>query len=218
MRSKKKPERKIVEKNRRNHMKFLFTHLFSLIPPHIISKGGDQVADRVDRAIDYIQILKNNLDMNMNKKNKLLLSHKRSHQHMKTMDSERISLDIQIHQITHEVDALLVTGLEKHSSFCNVVRFLNQYSTEVTLANFSCSKHSTFHICQKKIEAEEICKRLKNLVENMKELGDDTNASCHNEQVDLDLSVWDFDFYSNICMGKDHQDEHDHLDNLFDPV
>ncbi|KAK1408791.1 hypothetical protein QVD17_40839 [Tagetes erecta] len=198
MRSKKKPERKIVEKNRRNHMKFLFTHLFSLIPPHIISKGGDQVADRLDTAIDYIQTMKTNLDINKNKKDKLLLTHKRSHQHMKMMDTERVSLDVQIHQITHEVDALLVTGLEKYSSFCNVVRFLDQYSTEVTLANFSSTTHSSFHIRQKKIKAEEICKRLKNLCENMNELGDDTNASFRKEEVELDLSVWDFGFEFNI--------------------
>ncbi|KAI3787353.1 hypothetical protein L1987_41765 [Smallanthus sonchifolius] len=68
---------------------------------------------------------------------------------------------------------------------------------KVTLANFSSSGHSTFHIRQKKIEAEEICMRLKNLVENM-ELGDNTIASFCNEEVDSDLSVWDFDFQSDV--------------------
>ncbi|MFS7944383.1 putative transcription factor bHLH family [Helianthus anomalus] len=187
-----KPERKIVEKNRRNQMKLLYSRLFSLIPPHIISKEGDHVADRVDRTIDYIQTLKTSLEMNQNKKDKLL-SKKRSHEHMEMINNLGISLDIQIHEMTHDHDAVLVTGLKTHSSFCNVVRFLDQYSTEVTLASFSSSGHSTFHIRQKKIGADDICERLKKLVEN-KELGDNnTNALFCNELADLDLSVWDFD-------------------------
>ncbi|KAJ0914491.1 putative transcription factor bHLH family [Helianthus annuus] len=189
-----KPERKIIEKNRRNQMKFLYSRLFSLIPPHGTSKGGDQVANQVDRAINYIQTLKTNLEVNKNKKDRLLLllSKKRSHEDTEMINSVSIPLDIQIHEMTHDHDAVLVTGLKTYSTFCNVVQFLDQYSTEVTLANFSNSGHSTFHICQKKIDADDICKRLKDSVENMKEFGDTTHASFRNE-VDLDLSVWDFD-------------------------
>ncbi|KAL8208125.1 hypothetical protein R6Q57_007537 [Mikania cordata] len=199
----KKQERKIIEKNRRNQMKFLYTRLFSLVPPdHIASKGGDHVADRVDKTIDYIQILKTNLEMYKNKKDKLL-KERRSHQHSKTTKSSCESLDIQILQMTHDLDAVLVTRLEKHLSFCKVVKFLDQYSTEVTLASFSGSGHSTFHIRQKKIEAEEICKKLKNLIENMKETEDNikTNASFCNGVVDSDINIWDFDIQTDVFGG-----------------
>ncbi|XP_076890102.1 transcription factor bHLH162-like [Bidens hawaiensis] len=177
-----KPERKIIEKIRRNQMKDLFTSLFSLIPnPHIMTKEGD-LADRVERTIDYIQTLKSNLEMIENKKDKLL-SKKRSNEHTEMINSECISLNIQIHEMTHDHDAVLVTGLKTHSSFCNVVRFLDQYSTEVTFANFSNVGHSIFHIREKKIGADDLCKRLKNLVENKNEFGDDKNiiASFCNE-------------------------------------
>ncbi|GKD96173.1 transcription factor bHLH162-like protein, partial [Tanacetum coccineum] len=33
-----KPERKVIEKNRRNEMKFLYSQLLSLLPDHVTSK------------------------------------------------------------------------------------------------------------------------------------------------------------------------------------
>ncbi|PWA98866.1 achaete-scute transcription factor-related protein [Artemisia annua] len=179
---KKKPERKIIEKNRRNQMKFLYSHLFSLIPPNYLSKVGD-VSDRVDSAIEYIQALKTNLDIIKNKKDKLS-SQERSHEHTKMIHNVCNTIDIQIHEmISHDTDAVLVTGLKNYSKFRDVVWFLNQCTTEVTLANFSCTGHSTFHIRQKKVGAEAIRKRVKSLIEgslNVKELENNYALFCTN--------------------------------------
>ncbi|KAL8201502.1 hypothetical protein R6Q57_012841 [Mikania cordata] len=191
-----KPERKVIEKNRRNQMKFLYNRLYSLVPPNFISKGC-QVSDRVDRTIDYIQTLKYNLEICSKKKEKLL-SEKRSHEQTLINNVCCESLDIQIHQISHDLDAVMVTGLKNYSSFCDVIRLLNRYCDAVTLTNFSSNGHSTFHIRQKQIEAEDVCKRVKNLAagnSNMKELCDD--APICNE-VDSDISVWDFDIQSSV--------------------
>ncbi|GJR65749.1 achaete-scute transcription factor-related protein [Tanacetum coccineum] len=100
----KKPERKIIEKNRRNQMKSLYSNLFSLIPPNIFSKEGD-VSDRVDRAIEYIQMSKTNLDMFKNRKEKLS-SRKRSHEHTKLINNVCKPVDIQIHEMSHDIDAV----------------------------------------------------------------------------------------------------------------
>nr|XP_043606263.1 transcription factor bHLH162-like [Erigeron canadensis] len=191
----KKPARKDIEKNRRNHMKFLTSQLFSLIPTHYMSKGGDQVSDRMDRAIEYIQSLKTNLEMIENKKEKLL-SRKRSHEHIQTNNSSNSSHDIQIHEMSHDLDVVLVTGLKNHSSFCDVVQLLDQYSAEVALANFSSCGHSTFHIRHKKIEADGICKRIKQKLEGSTVMEFKENASSFWSQPDSDLSVWDFDVHS----------------------
>ncbi|PWA77102.1 achaete-scute transcription factor-related protein [Artemisia annua] len=167
----KKPERKIIERNRRNQMKFLYSNLFSLIPLNLFSKDGD-VSDRVDRAIEYIQMSKTKLDLLKNKREKLS-SRKRSHEHTKMINNVCKPVDIQIHEISHDIDAVMVTGLDNHSSFCDVVCLLNRYSAEVTQANFSSYGHSTFHIRKKKVEGQDICKRLKSLLEgslNVKEL------------------------------------------------
>ncbi|KVH95867.1 transcription factor bHLH162-like [Cynara cardunculus var. scolymus] len=201
----KKPERKITEKNRRNNMNFLYSHLFSLIPPHLISKGGAQVSDRVDRAIDYIQTLKDSLEMNKKKKEQLL-SKKRSFQHTKT-NIVRQSLDVQIQEMSPDLDAVLVTGLKNHSDFCDVVQLLERYSTEVALANFSSSGHSIFHLRHKKMEADEMSKRIKNLIEGsskMKEL--ELELELGNDDIDINgssssssnISKWDFDIQSTL--------------------
>ncbi|PWA80754.1 achaete-scute transcription factor-related protein [Artemisia annua] len=233
---KKKPERKIIEKNRRNQMKFLYSHLFSLIPPNYLPKVGD-MSDRVDSAIEYIQTLKTNLDIIKNKKDKLP-SRNGSHKHTKMINNVCKPIDIQIHEMSHDTDAVLVTGLKIHSKFRDVVWFLNQCTTEVTLANFSCCGHSIFHIRQKKVGAEAICKRVKSLIEgslNVKELENNYALFCTNvtlpqprwgstgtqpreiEELQMNfqkelsfvsssneldyesnISIWDFDFQSNL--------------------
>ncbi|KAI7749812.1 hypothetical protein M8C21_011766 [Ambrosia artemisiifolia] len=197
-----KLERKVIEKNRRNQMKFLYSRLYSLVPPHFISKGCG-ASDRVDRTIEYIQSLKDNVEVNKKKKEKLL-SQKRLRDNTKINSNMSYeSLDIQIHEIGYQLDAVLVTGLNNYSSFCDVVQLLGRYSDEVTLANFSSNGHSTFHIRQKKIEADDVCKRLKNLGDgyssSIKELPlNDASLSFCNELVEPDLSIWDFDFQSSV--------------------
>ncbi|KAL8201501.1 hypothetical protein R6Q57_012840 [Mikania cordata] len=191
-----KPERKVIEKNRRNHMKFLYKNLYSLIPPNFISEGGGKVADRVDRTINYIQNLQNNLEICKKKKEKLLCDQKRSHQQTQINNMCSKSLDVKIHQISHDIDAVLVIGLNNYSSFSDVVRLLDRYSAGVTLANYSKNGHWTFHILQKQIEAQDVCKRLKMLFDgysNMKELCD---ALFCNIEVDQDPCLWDVDFQS----------------------
>ncbi|CAH1414605.1 unnamed protein product [Lactuca virosa] len=183
----KKPERKVTEKIRRNQMKFLYSRLFSLIPPHLISKGGDQVSDRVDRTIEYIQSLKSSLEMSQIRKEQLLSTKKRSHENTNSNKSK--SIDIQIHEMSPDLD----------------------YSSEVALANFSSSGHSTFHVRHKKIETEEMSQRLMILLQgysNVKELGNDQGFSNELElgndyasscdQFESNLNIWDFDFQSNV--------------------
>lgn len=111
-------------------------------------QGGDQVSDRVDTTINYIETLKTNLEINKSKKEKLS-SRKRSHEHAQI--NMCTSIFIQIHEMSHDLDAVLITGIKDHSSFCDVVQLLDQYSSEITLANFSKIGHSTFHIRQKKV-------------------------------------------------------------------
>lgn len=107
------------------------------------------MSDRVDTTIEYIQSLKSNLELSKNRKEKLL-SRKRSNDEDTTINVCK-SLDIQIYEISHDVDAILVTGMTDYSSFCHVVQLLDKCSTELTLANFSSYGHSTFHIRHKKV-------------------------------------------------------------------
>lgn len=110
------------------------------------------MSDRVDTTIDYIKTLENNLEMSKNKKEKLL-SMKKSHEHMTKTNICCKPLDVQVHEISHDLDAVMVTGLNSYSVFCDVVRLLGRYTAEVTHANFSSTGHSTFHVRQKKVNA-----------------------------------------------------------------
>ncbi|GKA48671.1 achaete-scute transcription factor-related protein, partial [Tanacetum coccineum] len=180
-------------------------------------EGG--VSNQVDRAIEYIQMLKTNLEIIKNKKEKLS-SKKRLNEHTKMINNECKPIDIQIHEMSHDVDVVLVTGLNDYTSFCDVVLLLAQYTTEV--------------------EAQDICKRLRSLLEgtfNTRELmnncpllyapitlpqpgwgsrnesrpqgieeleiylqNEGNSVSYFNElDCESNLSIWDFDFQSNAC-------------------
>nr|GEW78951.1 achaete-scute transcription factor-related protein [Tanacetum cinerariifolium] len=135
-----------------------------------VPEGG--VSDQVDRAMEYIQMLKTNLEIIKNKKEKLS-SKKRLNEHTKMINNECKPIDIQIHDMSHDVDVVLITGLNDYTSFCDVVLLLAQYTNEVTHANFSSSELSIFYIRQKKVEAQDIYKRLRSLLEgtiNMRDL------------------------------------------------
>ncbi|KAL4569916.1 hypothetical protein LXL04_025563 [Taraxacum kok-saghyz] len=200
----KKPERKVTEKIRRNQMKFLYSRLFSLVPPHLISKGGDQVSDRVDRTIEYIQSLKSSLEMSEIRKEELSSRKKRSHENTKN----NIPIDIHIHEMSPDVDAVVITGLKSQSDFYDVVRLLDRCSSEVALANFSSYGHSTFHVRHKKIKTEEMSQRLMILLQgssNTEEPGNDFASSSDQLESNLNVldfdvqsNVWDFDFQSNV--------------------
>ncbi|GJS13121.1 putative reverse transcriptase domain-containing protein [Tanacetum coccineum] len=130
-----KPERKVIEKNRRNEMKFLYSQLLSLLPDHVTSKGCSQMSDRVNNAIQYIQILKVNLAKSKDKK-EALLNRKRLHAYASSESqviSTSQSLNIQIHDISPDVDVVLITGLKDHSIYCDILRFLDEYSTEIEI-------------------------------------------------------------------------------------
>nr|GMD85823.1 transcription factor bHLH162-like isoform X2 [Ipomoea batatas] len=76
-----KLERKHVEKKRRDNLKFLYNHLFSLLPTHHISPGTMALPDQVDKAVNYIKTLQIQLEKSKQKKQELLLEHRILHQH-----------------------------------------------------------------------------------------------------------------------------------------
>ncbi|XP_042753326.1 transcription factor bHLH162 [Lactuca sativa] len=181
-----RPERKVIEKNRRNQMKFLYSQLFSLLPENVNFKGCPQMSDRLNEAIRYIETLKENLEKTKNKKEK-------------DGASTSQSFDIQIHEISSDIDVVLIFGLKTYSCYCDIIRTIDQYSTAVGYASFSTSGPSTFHVHQKKIEAAEMYRRLNELFEGFskKEVVLDVLApTCNEEESNLDL--WDFEISSDI--------------------
>ncbi|KAI3515460.1 hypothetical protein L1887_14356 [Cichorium endivia] len=195
-----RPERKVIEKNRRNKMKFLYFQLFSLLPENVVSKGCPQMSDRVNEVIQYIEILKTNLEKSNDKKEKLLSSKKL--REYTTSDSQRAStsqsVDIQIHEMIPDVDVVLISGLNNYSGFCDSVRVLDQHSKEVVYANFCNCGPSTFHVHHKKIAAAEIYRRLNEIFggSSIKEVPGIHAPPANEEDANFDL--WDFEISSDV--------------------
>ncbi|CAI9265216.1 unnamed protein product [Lactuca saligna] len=197
-----RPDRKVIEKNRRNQMKFLYSQLFSLLPENLTFKGSPQMSDRVNEAIRYIETLKENLEKTKDKKEKHYSSNRLLHE-PKGRDSHLAStsqsFDIQIHEISSDIDVVLIFGLKTYSCYCDIIRTIDQYSTAVGYASFSTSGPSTFHVHQKKIEAAEMYRKLNELFGGFsrKEVVLDVlPPSCNEEESNLDL--WDFEISSDI--------------------
>ncbi|KAL2524506.1 Uncharacterized protein Adt_09560 [Abeliophyllum distichum] len=68
-------ERKIIEKNRRNQMKTLYSNLLYLLPDHA---SKVPLPDQIDEAVTYIESLKMKLEK-MKEKKESLMPRKRSH-------------------------------------------------------------------------------------------------------------------------------------------
>ncbi|XP_006595447.1 transcription factor bHLH162-like [Glycine soja] len=121
-------ERRIVEKNRRNHMKNLCSMLNSLLPNNNNTRGRElSRVDQIDEAINYIKNLETKVKMAQEKKESLILQRKRSRSGGSSSTSEAPKIEI------HEEENIVVKSVHSSSfagnSMLNVVHAeIQQYS------------------------------------------------------------------------------------------
>ncbi|KAK2965660.1 hypothetical protein RJ640_029241 [Escallonia rubra] len=189
-----KTERKVVEKNRRNHMKTLYSQLCSLLPDHA-SKEGLPLPDQVDEAIEYIKSLGKKLERNKDKKEKLLRTRKRMHEciNTETTPSSK-SPQFEIHEMGPDLNVVSIIGLDNQLTFCEILRVLFEEGMEVLQASFSTFGNSVFHVAYEKVGesnynygAGVISKRLKELIHG-------SSSTDLEAQVDL----WDFEIQPDL--------------------
>ncbi|CAI0549706.1 unnamed protein product [Linum tenue] len=152
-----KLERKVVEKNRRNHMKTLYSRLYSLLPTSRSNQGsaavgissstspGSGVADQIDEAISYIKSMESKLKKLEEKKESLATSRKRLRKCSssiccsdgpKSKGARRWSAapELQIRQVGSVVEVVLTSGSGRDESmvlFQDVIRILEDEGLEV---------------------------------------------------------------------------------------
>ncbi|XP_062105998.1 transcription factor bHLH162-like [Humulus lupulus] len=147
-----KIERRIVEKNRRNQMKVLFSRLNSLLPPEN-SKEALTLPDQVDEAINYIKSLEANVKK-IKEKKKSLMGKKRScsstFQNDNVMGSLR-SPKIEIHEMGSVLEIVLITGQDNQFIFYELIRILHEERADVTNAKYSVFGDSIFHVVHAEI-------------------------------------------------------------------
>ncbi|XWS63423.1 hypothetical protein CRYUN_Cryun06bG0096100 [Craigia yunnanensis] len=194
-RSSAKIERKIIEKNRRNHMKNLYFRLNSLLPHHN-SKEPVSLPDQIDEAVNYIKSLQTRLKESREKKESLK-GRKRSYRCINSIAAETtVSLkspEIRINEKGSSMEVVLMTGQDSQFMFYEMIRILHEQGTEVLNANFSVVGNTVFHIVHAEIgafgAAKIITEKLNKFVH-----GSSTEEELQHELWDYEIhpEMWDF--------------------------
>ncbi|KAI3440752.1 BHLH domain-containing protein [Psidium guajava] len=166
-----KTERKIIEKNRRNRMKHLYSVLSSLLPPQPSDQEAKSLPDQIDDAIRYIKALDTAVKEAKDKKENLM-GKKRPSSSLSTSSSTSAAIkspQIEIRVRDSSLEVILTSGLHDQFIFSEILRMLHEEKVEVLNANFSVVGNSACHLVHAKIDesgldAETISERLKTFV------------------------------------------------------
>ncbi|XP_058780032.1 transcription factor bHLH162-like [Vicia villosa] len=142
-----KVKRKIVEKNRRNKMKSLYSKLNSLLPNYN-PKEALPLVDQVDDAINYIKSLETNLKLAKEKKESLMRS-KRSRSGCSSSSGVKGSIKspkIEIHENGSSLQVIVTCGVDDKFIFYEILRILQEDHVEVISANSSSIGDSVIHV------------------------------------------------------------------------
>ncbi|XP_020572587.1 uncharacterized protein LOC110019306 [Phalaenopsis equestris] len=141
-----KLDRKIVERNRRMHMKNLCFQLQALIPkPDYFSKDMSQ-CNLLDQATKCIQDLKEKIERLKKLKEFNIRNNINDYKpsNMIKFGFELPVINVRNHEKNLEV--LLISGLEKRFDFHEVICILEEVGAEVMNANFSIVDNNIFCI------------------------------------------------------------------------
>ncbi|XP_014506617.1 transcription factor bHLH162 [Vigna radiata var. radiata] len=157
-------DRKLVERNRRNQMKDLFSKLNSVLP-HQSSREGISRPDQIGEAIDYIKNLQIKLEKMKEKKHNLTdIVRSRT----ATMNMELKSPQFKIQQMGSVLEVVLVSGLDFHFIFNETIRVLQEEGSDIVNASYTVAENAVLHKIHCQVDesangASRISEKLKNL-------------------------------------------------------
>ncbi|KAK4271569.1 hypothetical protein QN277_020245 [Acacia crassicarpa] len=172
-------DRKMIERNRRSHMRVLCSQLSSLVP-HQTSKEMISLPDQLGEATNYIKKLQIKLEKMRNKKLSLMginnnepnISGRQSYNNNNNnrgivMGSK--SPKVEIHHMGSTLIVSVITGLDCHFIFNDFIRILHQEQADVVNASYSVLQDTVFHTIHCQIgessnRAQRISERLKRFV------------------------------------------------------
>ncbi|KZV24220.1 hypothetical protein F511_27891 [Dorcoceras hygrometricum] len=135
-----KPDRKTVEKNRRNEMKSLCSKLASLVPPRSHT-GTGSLLDQLEVATSYIKKLELNLEKMKQKRNWL----------MGFNNGGLKPLEIKVNLMGSVVEVILITGINCQFLFRETIRVLQEEDADIANACFSVQENTVSHTIHCKI-------------------------------------------------------------------
>ncbi|ESW21833.1 hypothetical protein PHAVU_005G102700 [Phaseolus vulgaris] len=160
-------ERRIVEKNRRNHMKNLCSNLNSLLPNNNIPREGElSRGDLIDEATNYIKNLETKVKMAQQKKESLLLQKKRSRS---ASSSSYEAPKIEIHEMDSSLQIILMCTHDNQFILTEIIRILLEETIEVISVNSSITGNSMLHVVKAQEGTTTISERLKRFVNEHRE-------------------------------------------------
>ncbi|CAL5406546.1 unnamed protein product [Camellia sinensis] len=199
-----KIERRIIEKNRRNHMKSLYSKLYSLLPNHDPSKEAVPLPDRLEEAEKYIKSLQMRLEKYKEKK-ETLLGRKKSHSCITDFKQALKSPQIEIREMGPAVNVVLISGQENKFIFHEIIRLIHEEGAEVVNASFSVIGKSIHHVVHAKIgefapkfEAARVSNRLREFAN-----GSISDVESQSESLEFGIqpNMWDFEIPQILPLG-----------------
>lgn len=187
-----KVERRLVEKNRRNQMKILYSKLNSLLPNYNPKELPLALPDQVDEAINYIKSLEANVEMAKEKKERLLaVKKKRSREYCLGLPK---SPCFEIQEIGSSLQIILTCGFDNQFIFYEIIRVLHEENVDIRSVNSSkVGDNSLLHVVHAEIPpscfqfgATKVSERLKRFVYGS------------SSDVEIQPELWDFE------IGTDH--------------
>ncbi|KAK9065347.1 hypothetical protein SSX86_016730 [Deinandra increscens subsp. villosa] len=143
-------DRRTIEKNRRIHMKALYSKLHSLVP-HESSREVISLPDQLLEAANYIKKLQIKLEKMKEEKDNLMRIKKPETDHDKKIKSSSLMVgeqrppQIDVHQIGSSLEAILVTGVDFQFLFSETIRVIHEEGFEVVNATFSIINEIVVH-------------------------------------------------------------------------
>ncbi|KAK7362843.1 hypothetical protein VNO77_04967 [Canavalia gladiata] len=137
-------DRKLIERNRRNQMKALYSKLNSVVP-HQNSREAKSLPDQIGEATNYIKKLQIKLEKMKEKKENLINIEGSKNV---TMNRERVlglkSPQFKIQQMGSALEVVLITGLNCQFMFNETIRIL-QEGSEIVNASYKVVENAVFH-------------------------------------------------------------------------
>ncbi|CAI9772552.1 unnamed protein product [Fraxinus pennsylvanica] len=192
-------ERKIVEKNRRNRMKILYSDLLGLLPTHGFKKAMP-LPDQIDEVVMYIESLK--MKVEKMKEKKVSLSQRKISHSCIASDIQANTKSppplVEVQDMGPNMDVILVSGLHDLSKFYKIIHLLHEDSIEVVNAIFSVHGNSTIQIVHDKIGkpklgfgATAMTRRIKDLICGYTCSEVESNFDLRDYEIQSD--IWGFD-------------------------
>ncbi|KAG5536851.1 hypothetical protein RHGRI_024326 [Rhododendron griersonianum] len=169
-----KLDRKIVERNRRIHMKDLCFKLTSLIPSHHLNSSQDMQSrqHQLDEAGTYIKLLEKRVEELKARRAGLAMG---NHDGMDNDNNTSIRIELPVVELREylgsSLEVVLITGLNKNFAISEAIGVIEDEGAQVVSASFSAVGDKVFHtlhaqvkVCRVGVDTAKVCQRLKELV------------------------------------------------------